>query len=220
MTADDVEGLLRAGADAVDAACADGDVTAVAIGEVGIGNTTAASAVIAALTGLPPAAVAGSGTGLDDAGRAHKVDIVQRALTLHADAVRAGDVKGVLAAVGGAEIVAMCGALLRVHERGLAAPVCGFIATAAALAAARLRPAVTEAMFLATRSAAPGHGAALDAIRRAAVDHGHTPLAPPALDMGLRLGEGTAATLAIPLMRAAGSVICGMATLDNALSRH
>jgi len=172
------------------------------------------------LTGLPPTTVAGSGTGLDDDGRARKLDIIQRALTLHADVVRTGDVKDVLAAVGGAEIVAMCGAFLRAHEHGLAAPVCGFIATAAALAAVRLRPAATEAMFLATRSAAPGHAVALEAIRRVAVEHGHKPLSPPALDMGLRLGEGTAATLAFPLMRAAAAAMTGMATLDDALSRH
>ena len=149
MTQQQLERLMSAGAAAIDE-LPEG-VTAVALDEVGIGNTTAASALYAALALNDSddhfAAVCGRGTGLDDAGVARKVDIVGRALRKHASVVRKGrtgrQARRILAVLGGAEIAAMAGAALRAHEKGLAVVVGGFIATSAALAAAAIDPAVT-----------------------------------------------------------------------------
>jgi len=175
----------------------------VGTGEMGIGNTTAAAAVVSALTGRDAAEVVGRGTGIDDARWRHKVDVVRRALARHAPA--ATDPLGVLSAVGGFEIAAIAGLVLGAWERRVAVVVDGFIATAGALLAARLEPGTRAAMLFAHRSAEAGHGVALEALE-----------ASPLLDLGMRLGEGTGAALAIGLIESAVRLYREMATFDSA----
>jgi nicotinate-nucleotide--dimethylbenzimidazole phosphoribosyltransferase len=176
----------------------------VALGEMGIANTTAASAVTAALLGLDPAAVCGRGTGVDDAGLARKVDAVGRALAVNRPS--SDDPLGVLAAVGGLEIAALAGLVLGCAERRMPVLVDGFITAAAALAAVRIEPRCRHALIAAHRSPEPGHTAILDAL-------GLDPL----LDLGLRLGEGSGAALALPLVGAALAILDEMATLEEVL---
>ncbi len=180
-----------------------GDYDIVGTGEMGIGNTTAAAAVVAAMTGRDPAEVVGRGTGIDDTRWRHKVEVVRRALELHRP--DSADPVGVLAAVGGFEIGALTGLILGAAAARIAVVVDGFIATAGALIAAGIEPGVRERMFFAHRSAEAGHAVALEALG-----------ARPLLDLGMRLGEGTGAALAIGLIESAVRLYNEMATFDSA----
>jgi nicotinate-nucleotide--dimethylbenzimidazole phosphoribosyltransferase len=171
-------------------------------GDLGIANTTASAALACRLTGLAPELVVGRGTGLDDAGLAHKQDVVRRALELHADAVAPVDA---LAALGGLEIAGLAGVVLECAARRVPVVLDGFISSAAALVAAALEPAVTDYLVAGHRSRELGHGAVLAAL-------GLRPL----LDLDLRLGEGTGAVLALPLLDAAVAALNEMATFEEA----
>jgi nicotinate-nucleotide--dimethylbenzimidazole phosphoribosyltransferase len=173
----------------------------VALGDMGIANTTAASAVTACLLERDPAAVCGRGTGVDDAGLERKVGAVRRALAVNRPSP--SDPLGALAAVGGLEIAALAGLVLGCAARRTPVLVDGFITAAAALVAVRLQPRCAGMLIAAHRSPEPGHGAILDAL-------GLDPL----LDLGLRLGEGSGAALALPLVAAAQAVLSDMATLE------
>jgi len=175
----------------------------VGTGEMGIGNTTAAAAVVAAMTGRDPAAVVGRGTGIDDARWRHKVEVVRQALERRRP--DPADPVGVLAAVGGFEIGAIAGLILGAAAARIAVVVDGFIATAGALLAEGIVPGVREGMFFAHRSAEAGHDVALEALG-----------ARPLLDLGMRLGEGTGAALAIGLIESAVRLYNEMATFDSA----
>jgi nicotinate-nucleotide--dimethylbenzimidazole phosphoribosyltransferase len=179
----------------------DGDV--VILGELGIGNTTAAAALAAAFLGVEPRAVCGRGTGLDDAGLARKVAAVERALAVNTP--DPADPVGVLAAVGGLEIAFLTGVALGAASSRRVVLLDGFITGVAALAAARLAPDAVGAMVAAHLSPEPGH-------RLVLAELGLEPL----LDLGLRLGEGTGALLAVPLLRAAVAVLAEMATFAEA----
>jgi nicotinate-nucleotide--dimethylbenzimidazole phosphoribosyltransferase len=174
-----------------------------ATGEMGIGNTTAASAITAAITGAAPERVTGRGTGVDDAGLARKVAVVRRALEVNRPDPRDG--LDVLAKVGGFEIGGLVGVILAAAARRVPVALDGFIAGAAALLAVTLAPASRHALFASHRSAERGHTAALE----------HLGLE-PYLDLGLRLGEGTGAALFIHLARAAALVWHEMATFKTA----
>jgi len=180
-----------------------GPFDVVGTGEMGIGNTTAAAAIVAAFTGRDPAEVVGRGTGVDDAGWQRKVSVVRTALERRRPDPT--DPLGVLAAVGGFEIGAIAGLILGAAGARVAVAVDGFIATAGALVAAALDPRAKDAMFFAHRSAEPGHGAALQALA-----------ARPLLDLEMRLGEGTGAALAIGLIESAVRLYNEMATFDSA----
>ena len=172
------------------------------LGEMGIGNTSSAALLMSRLTGLPLAECVGRGTGLDDVGLAHKTAVLQRALQRHAD------VQGLLpmlAALGGAEIATMVGAVLQAaHERRVVV-VDGFITTAAVAVAAALAPAVLQRCVFAHGSAEAGHGRWLQAL-------GVQPL----LNLGLRLGEGSGAALAWPLLVTALKLLDEMASFASA----
>ena len=172
-------------------------------GEMGIGNTTSASAIAAALTGKPVEKVVGRGTGLDDAGIARKRSAIERGLALHA--ARMTSPLGILQCVGGFEIAAMCGFCLGAAANRLPVVTDGFIATAAAALAVRLCPATAGYLFAAHQSAEPGHASLLAVI-------GQQPL----LNLGMRLGEGTGAALAIGIIQAAVAAFTGMATFASA----
>jgi nicotinate-nucleotide--dimethylbenzimidazole phosphoribosyltransferase len=174
-----------------------------ATGEMGIGNTTVASAIAAALTGGAPEHVTGRGTGVDDATLSRKVAVVRRALEINQP--DAGDGLDVLAKVGGFEIGGLVGVILAGAARRAPVVLDGFIAGSAALIAVALAPAARHALFAAHRSAEPGHALVLDHL-------GLTPY----LDLSLRLGEGTGAALFIHLARAAALVWSEMATFKAA----
>jgi len=174
-------------------------------GDMGIANTTASAALIAALTGYGPGLVTGRGTGIDDATHAHKVQVVATALERHAAVIADGDPIEVLAALGGLEHAALAGFILGAAERRVPVILDGVIAGAAALIAAALAPAALDACVAGHRSAEPGHTVALVAL-------GLTPL----VDLELRLGEGTGAVLALPLVQAAVAALREMSTFDAA----
>jgi nicotinate-nucleotide--dimethylbenzimidazole phosphoribosyltransferase len=201
MSEDALAGALDVGLEmAADAARA--DVAVIACGEMGIGNTTAASAVTAAMLAVPAAEVTGPGTGIDGAMLACKVDVVTRALATN----RPGrDPLAVLRSVGGLEIAAMTGAYLGAAAHRLAIVGDGFIATAAALVAASICPPFLDYWFAGHRSSEPGHTRQLHFL-------GQQPL----LELDMRLGEGTGAALAMPLLAAAAAMMNEMATFDRA----
>jgi nicotinate-nucleotide--dimethylbenzimidazole phosphoribosyltransferase len=175
----------------------------IAVGELGIGNTTAASALAAALLPAEPRLVCGRGTGIDDAGLSRKIEVVQRALAANAN--HAGDPVGTLAALGGFEVAVLTGVCLAAAANAQILVLDGFVTAAAALVAARLVPAVADYMVASHRAPEPGHGLVLEAL-------GLQPL----LDLGLRLGEGSGAVLAIPIVNSALAVMAEMATFEDA----
>lgn len=202
LTLPELDAALAVGRDAARRAAAAG-ARALGLGEMGIGNTTSAAALLSALTGAPPERAVGRGTGVDDAGLARKRDAVARALVRHAGV--AHDPRAALAALGGLEIAAMAGAAIEGARLRVAVVADGFISSVAVLAALGIDPSISPALFAAHRSAESGHALALDALGLA-----------PLLDLGMRLGEGTGAALAIPLLRAAARVMREMATFASA----
>jgi nicotinate-nucleotide--dimethylbenzimidazole phosphoribosyltransferase len=181
---------------------ADG-VTLLGTGEMGIANTTAASAITAACTGAEPETVTGRGTGIDDEGWRRKVDVVRRALSVnHPDPA---DPLDVLAKVGGFEIGGLAGVVLGGASRRVPVVADGFIASVAALLAVHLAPAAADYLVAAHQSVEVGHRLVLDTL-------GLRPL----LDLELRLGEGTGAALAMSLVDAALRVLHEMATFEGA----
>lgn len=174
-------------------------------GDMGIANTTASAALIAAFTGSSPAAVTGRGTGIDDVTLAHKVGVVRAALERHAGVIAAGDPIEILAAVGGLEHAAIAGYILGAAASGVPVILDGVIAGASALVARGLAVDAMASCIAGHRSAEPGHTVAL-------ADLGLTPL----VDLELRLGEGTGAVLALPLVQAGVAALREMATFDSA----
>lgn len=179
-----------------------GDWDAMAFGEMGIGNTSAATLIAHRLLGLPIGDLVGRGTGVDDAGLARKQDILERASDRVPDALSP---EQVLQEFGGFEIAMMTGAMIAAARAKRIVLVDGFIASAAALLAVRMAPETRAAMVFAHHSAEAGHGAVL-----AALD------AQPLLHLGLRLGEGTGALLAWPLVKSAAAMLNEMASFAEA----
>jgi nicotinate-nucleotide--dimethylbenzimidazole phosphoribosyltransferase len=203
MTMDELRAALSAGERCARAAVERGAQLLIA-GEMGIGNSTAAACLICAFTGATPESVVGRGTGVDDAGLARKREVVQIALDRVA---RAGsqDALHTLAELGGLEIAAIAGFYLEAARQGVPVMLDGYIATAAALCAAAVQPAAVDWMLASHRSAESGHRVALEKLQLE-----------PLLDLGLRLGEGTGAALALPIVRAALALHARMATFGEA----
>jgi nicotinate-nucleotide--dimethylbenzimidazole phosphoribosyltransferase len=172
-------------------------------GDMGIGNTTPSTAVAAVLMNQDPEKLVGPGTGLDPQGLDKKLDVIRRAIAVNAP--RAQNPLQVLETVGGLEIAAIAGLILAAAARKCAVVVDGFISTAGALAARALRPTCTEYMIAGHVSAEPGHRAMLD----------HMGL-DPVLDLGMHLGEGTGAVLALPILDAAVSMFTKVKTFEEA----
>lgn len=202
MTRDQAAAALALGIEMAERATAEG-CTLLGIGEMGIANTTAASALTAALTGLAPASVIGRGTGADDRCMARKRSAVERALALHLAEIH--DSLDLLARLGGFEIGAMSGLCLGAAANRRAVLVDGFIATVAAVVAVHFSSSVRDYLIPSHRSTEPGHAPLLELI-------GHRPL----LDLEMRLGEGTGAALAVPIVSAAVAAFTGMATFASA----
>jgi nicotinate-nucleotide--dimethylbenzimidazole phosphoribosyltransferase len=202
MTAAEVEVALEIGIllahDGANAGC-----DLLGFGEMGIGNTTAASAITAALTKQPVAQVLGRGAGADDACLARKRSAIERALALHARELDSP--LGILRCVGGLEIAAMCGFCLGAAARRVPVVMDGFISTAAAAVAVRVCPAAGGYFFAAHQSAEPGHAHLLAMLQQE-----------PILDLRMRLGEGTGAALGMKIVQAAVAAFAQMATFASA----
>ncbi len=179
------------------------DADLIGTGEMGIGNTTASSAITAVMTGAPVAQVTGRGTGIDDAALQRKIGVVQRAIDLHQP--NPEDPIDVLAKVGGFEIGALAGVIVASAAHRVPLLVDGFISTASALLAAGLCPRVKAYLFSSHRSAEVGHQIALDFLGLQ-----------PILDLDLWLGEGTGAALAMPILEASVKLLNEMASFDEA----
>jgi nicotinate-nucleotide--dimethylbenzimidazole phosphoribosyltransferase len=201
MTDAQLQQALDAGAASVAAARTDGAQLFIG-GEMGIANTTAATALACALLQRPPRELAGAGTGLDARGVEHKIAVIERALARHADI---SEPREQLRCLGGFEIAALAGAFIAAAQAGVAVLVDGFITTAAALAAVRINPGVREWLLFAHRSQEQGHARLLEALQ-----------AQPLLDLGLRLGEASGAAMAVPVLQLACTLHNRMATFAQA----
>jgi nicotinate-nucleotide--dimethylbenzimidazole phosphoribosyltransferase len=201
LTATEVAEALARGARIARDAAAEG-FEALALGEMGIGNTASAALIMHRLAPAPLAECVGPGAGHDEAGLARKLAVLERAAARSA----ATEPAAVLAEFGGLEIAMMAGATIGAASARLPVLVDGFIASAAALAAIRLEPAVEAYCVFCHRSAERGHRRMLEALE-----------AEPLLDLGLRLGEGTGALLALPVVRAASRLLSDVASLDDVL---
>ncbi len=198
MTREECSTAMRHGMDLIGAL--KGNV--VGFGEMGIGNTSAAAALMHKLTAVPVTSCVGAGAGLSEGGIAHKRDVIDRAVRLHA---HAEDPLEVLAAFGGFEIAMMAGAMLAAAERGMVLLIDGFIVTSALLVAARLQPAILDYCVFSHCSDEQGHRQMLESLK-----------VRPLLQLGMRLGEGSACALALPLLHSAVNFLNEMATFDSA----
>lgn len=200
------EEALQAGMDTARRAICEG-ATILAAGDMGIGNTTAAAALTAALLGLEAKDVTGRGTGVDERGYRRKLEAVRASVSRAKNALgdlTQADAVEVLAHLGGLEIAAIVGVFLAGAEAGIPLVTDGFPVTSGALVACRIEPRVRDYLFAGHRSVEPGHSVQLEAL-------GLRPL----LELELRLGEGTGAVLSFPLLRAAAATL-SMATFDEA----
>lgn len=202
MTRHEAEKALTVGMDVLAQASEKG-LDLVATGDMGIGNTTPSSAIVAVMTGLPVDKVTGRGTGLDDAGLKHKIKIIKQAIALNKP--NPNDALDVLCKVGGLEIAGLAGVMIAAASRRIPVVVDGFISTAAAMIAVGLVPDVKNYLFGAHNSVEIGHRAMLKHL-------GLNPL----FDLNLRLGEGTGAVLAFHLIEAASRILREMATFAEA----
>ena len=206
MSGADLDAAFDAGRRALESACA-GGADLLVFGEMGIGNTTAASALAAVLGDLPVDELVGAGTGLDAVRMVQKKNLIARALALHGEAIKRAQVPGreALRCVGGLEIAAMSAAMIAAAQRGIPVLVDGFIVSAAALAAVCINPGVRPWLLFSHQSAERGHVRLLEVLQ-----------AQPLLALDLRLGEGSGAALALPLVRLACALHKGMATFTEA----
>lgn len=204
MSRSTATGMIERGIALAEGLAAEG-VQILGLGEMGIANTTSASALTAALLPAEPSLVCGPGTGIDDAGLARKVDAVRRGLAANGLPRPDADPADVLSAVGGLEIAFLVGVTLGAAARRIPVLLDGFVSSVAALVACGFRETAAAPLVAATRSPEPGHALVLERL-------GLEPL----LDLGLRLGEGTGAALALPLVRSSIAILTDMATFDAA----
>ena len=202
MTREEAVSALTAGIELAGAAAAEG-VTLLGTGDMGIANTTPATALLAAYLGCPVEAITGRGTGIDDQRLAHKIEVIKRALAVNRDQL--ADPLGTLAALGGFEIAGIAGLCLGGAAHRLPVVVDGFISTAGAVAACALCPAVREYLIFSHLSQERGHRVIMEKLG-----------ARPVLDLDMRLGEGTGAALAMSIIEAALKIYNQMATFSGA----
>ena len=202
LSADEAAAAIRAGRQIADEEVDSGADLLIA-GDMGIGNTTAATTLIAALTGSEPVAVVGRGTGIDDAGWARKTAAIRDAL--YRSRASSADPVGLLRVCGGADFAAMAGFCAQAAVRRTPVLLDGVVVTAAALVAERLAPGARQWWQAGHRSTEPAHALAL---RQLELE--------PIIDMRMRLGEGTGAAVALPILRAAVAALTSMATFDEA----
>ena len=175
------------------------------LGEMGIGNTTASAAIAASLLGVRAEEVVGSGTGIDAAGRANKARLIDAALLRHGLTSPEAPPERILCAVGGLEIAAICGAIIAAAQRRIPILIDGFIVSVAALMGTRLNPSCQPFLLPSHQSAEQGHRLVLGALN-----------VQPLISLDLRLGEGSGAAVALPLVRLACALHDDMATFEQA----
>jgi nicotinate-nucleotide--dimethylbenzimidazole phosphoribosyltransferase len=180
-------------------------IVSLGTGEMGIANTTPATALFCAYLGLSPQDITGPGTGLGTDGVRHKISVIEKALALHGQTIAAGDPVDILATLGGFEIATLAGMILGGASLGMPVVVDGFISTSAYVAARAMCPLVSEYAFFSHASAEPGFAAVMGCLD-----------ATPLLHLGLRLGEGTGAAMAIFILRSAANLYNEMATFSQA----
>ncbi|OGX13385.1 MAG: nicotinate-nucleotide--dimethylbenzimidazole phosphoribosyltransferase [Omnitrophica WOR_2 bacterium RIFCSPLOWO2_02_FULL_63_16] len=202
MTRAEAHAAIQAGLEIVGEAIGRG-ATVIGTGDMGIGNTTASSALVAAMTQQDPQVVTGRGTGVDEATYRKKVAVIQRALAINRP--DPADPLEVLAKVGGFEIAGLVGVILGGAQARKPVVIDGFISGASALIASAVEPRVNAYLIAAHRSQEPGHRIVLERL-------GLRPL----LELDMRLGEGTGAALAMPILEAACHILNDMATFDEA----
>lgn len=202
MTEKELDQALTVGWDLVHEAKREG-VELLGLGEMGIGNTTAASAVVAGLTGWPAEEVTGRGTGLDDLGLAHKIEVIKRAIKLHQDFLKKPF--DALQRLGGYEIAAMTGAILAAGSLSLPLVVDGWIVSSSALAAIQMNPRILDYLFFAHQSEEYGHKKLLQSLE-----------AQPFLNLSMRLGEASGAALAMGILEAGVRIYNEVATFSEA----
>lgn len=202
MTIDQARQAVETGIELAAEAARDG-VTLLGTGEMGIANTTPAAALFAAYLDCPPATVTGRGTGIDDVRLAHKCQIIEQALAINA--AHMTDPLATLAALGGFEIAGICGLILGAAAQRIPVVVDGFISTAGALAAIRICPTAMDYLFFSHLSQEQGHRIVMEKLTIR-----------PVLDLDMRLGEGTGAALAMPVIEASIKIYNEMATFDSA----
>lgn len=203
MSREEAEQIVEQGMRIFEQVHADRPVGLAGLGDMGIGNTTPATALTTVLTGVPVAQVTGRGTGLDDAQLLRKVRVIEQALALHRPDPE--DALDCLSAVGGLEIGCLAGITLAAAQHRVPVVLDGFITTSAALVACRIAPEAAGYLIASHRSVEPGHRVLLE-------DLGLVPL----LDLQLRLGEGTGAALGFSLVESALRLLAEMATFDEA----
>ncbi len=204
MTDEELAKALQVGAD-LTKGDAEGGHSLLAVGEMGIGNTTSASAITCALTGAAAQDATGRGTGLDDAAHARKIAVVEAALKLHFASGASSDPLELLRCVGGLEIAAITGMILAAASHRIAIVMDGFISTAAGALAVALEPGVRGYLIAGHRSQEPGHRLLLESLKLT-----------PVLDLRMRLGEGSGAVLAMPVIESAIALYNQMATFSSA----
>jgi nicotinate-nucleotide--dimethylbenzimidazole phosphoribosyltransferase len=202
LTREEAERAVLAGVELAESAAREG-LGLIGTGDMGIGNTTPSAAITAVMTGQPVAAVTGRGTGIDEAGLARKISVIEQAVARHRP--DPADALDVLAKVGGLEIAGLAGLILGAAAHRVPVVLDGFIAGAAALIAAGLQPLCREYLLASHRSVERGHRVILERLELA-----------PLLDLDLRLGEGTGACLGISLVQASLKILTQMATFDEA----
>lgn len=202
MTDEQLDKALNAGVEAVQRAI-DSNAHVFIGGDMGIANTTSATAMACTYLDKTPDALAGPGTGLDEKGVAHKVKVIEQALATH-EATSLSEIE-VLQYFGGFEIAALTGAYIYAAQKGLPVVIDGFIATAAALAAVKIKPGCESWFIYAHQSHEPGHRLMLEALN-----------AEPLVNLNMRLGEGSGAAVVIPLLRQACDLHANMATFAEA----
>ena len=198
MSANACAAAMQAGSDLVDGL----STNVLGFGEMGIGNTTAAAAIMHKITGLPVAHCVGAGTGLSEAGVRHKQHVIERAMALHGEVNAPLDI---LATFGGFEIAMMVGAMLRAAALRKVLLIDGFIVSSALLVASKLEPAILDYCIFSHCSDEHGHAQMLEFLD-----------AKPMLRLGLRLGEGSGCALVLPLLHSAVNFLCEMASFDSA----
>ncbi|WP_243438416.1 nicotinate-nucleotide--dimethylbenzimidazole phosphoribosyltransferase [Fundidesulfovibrio soli] len=204
MTTEQCLQALMLGASLADTAASDG-FRVLGTGDMGIANTTPSTALYCAYLGMAPVAVTGPGTGLSADGVARKAQVIERSMQVNAKALASGDPVEILAALGGCEIACLAGLILGAAANRMAVLVDGFISSAAFVAAWKISPAVLDYCFFSHASAEPGHQKIMRLVG-----------ASPLLDLGLRLGEGTGAALALTVLRAGAAIYNEMATFAQA----
>jgi nicotinate-nucleotide--dimethylbenzimidazole phosphoribosyltransferase len=202
MTEEEVREGLEAGLEAANIMI-DKSVNLIAAGDMGIGNTTAATAIISVMTGISVAELTGRGTGVDDAGLQRKIDVIEKVIVLHQ--VKREEPLELLRCVGGLEIAAMTGFYLASAARCVAIVLDGFISHSAALIAVSLNPNVKDYLFASHTSHNPGHRKRLEMLG-----------VEPVFNFSLRLGEGTGAVLAMPVIESSATILSDMATFAEA----